>query len=109
MFYKEKSTLPYSLIDNHIHGSFGINFNNATYEQIKFVLAELYKVMPNLNYTFFGDTKNVPYGTKTSEEIFSYTKKILDFFISQDIKTVVFACNTTSAVAYDKLKDYFKK
>ena len=35
--------MPYFLIDNHIHGSFGINFNEANYEQIKFVLAELYK------------------------------------------------------------------
>ena len=35
--------MPYFLIDNHIHGSFGINFNNASYEQIKFLLGELYK------------------------------------------------------------------
>lgn len=31
------------LIDNHIHGSFGVNFNNANYDEIKFVLAELFK------------------------------------------------------------------
>lgn len=43
MFYKEKSTLPYFLIDNHIHGSFGINFNNANYEQVKFILKKLYE------------------------------------------------------------------
>ena len=30
-------------IDNHTHGSFGINFNNATYDEMKFVLKELYK------------------------------------------------------------------
>ena len=72
------------------------------------VLSEIYKIMPNKNYVFFGDTKNVPYGTKTSSEIFSYTKKILEFFISRNIKTAVFACNTTSAVAYDDLKNYFK-
>ncbi|MBQ4645876.1 MAG: glutamate racemase [Candidatus Gastranaerophilales bacterium] len=72
------------------------------------VLSELYKIMPNKNYVFFGDTKNVPYGTKTSEEIFNYTKDILNFFVSKNIKTAVFACNTTSAVAYDKLKEYFE-
>ena len=72
------------------------------------VLSELYKIMPNKDYFFFGDTKNVPYGTKTPEEIFKYTKDILDFFISKNIKTVVFACNTTSAVAYDDLVDFFK-
>lgn len=72
------------------------------------VLSELHKLMPNNNYVFFGDTKNVPYGTKSPQEIFDYTKNILEFFIKKNIKTVVFACNTTSAVAYDELKDYFK-
>lgn len=72
------------------------------------VLSELHKIMPYKDYVFFGDTKNVPYGTKTPEQIFEYTKKILEFFISKNIKTAVFACNTTSAVAYDKLKEYFK-
>ncbi len=32
-----------SYIDNHIHGSFGINFNYASYEEIKFVLKNLFK------------------------------------------------------------------
>ena len=71
------------------------------------VLKRLVEVMPDKNYIFFGDTKNVPYGTKTSQEIYSYTKKILEFFITKNVKNVVFACNTTSAVAYDDLKKYF--
>ena len=72
------------------------------------VLSELYKIMPNKNYIFFGDTKNVPYGTKNGAEIFDLTKNILEYFISRDVKNVVFACNTTSAVAYDDLKNYFQ-
>lgn len=71
------------------------------------VLKRLIEIMPDRNYMFFGDTKNVPYGTKTPEQIFSYTKKILEFFISKNVKNVVFACNTTSAVAYDKLRECF--
>ena len=71
------------------------------------VLKRLYEIMPDRNYIFFGDTKNVPYGTKTPQEIYSYTKKILEFFITKNVKNVVFACNTTSAVAYDELKKYF--
>jgi len=35
--------LPYKLIDNHIHGSFGISFNDADYDGIKYVLSKLYK------------------------------------------------------------------
>ena len=72
------------------------------------VLAQLYKLMPYKNYIFFGDTKNLPYGTKTPEEIYQFTKEILDFFITKNVKNVVIACNTTSAVAYDKLKNNFE-
>ncbi len=32
------------------------------------------------DFIYFGDTKNVPYGTKTKDEILSFTKDILEFF-----------------------------
>ncbi len=71
------------------------------------VLSELKSQMNRANFIYFGDTKNMPYGTKTTEEIFEYTKNILNFFLEKNVKNVVFACNTTSAVAYDKLKIEF--
>jgi len=72
------------------------------------VLAELTRIMPNQNFAFFGDTKNMPYGTKTKDEIYGFTKNIIDFFYNKGIKNVVFACNTTSAVAYDRLKKEYQ-
>ena len=33
------------------------------------VLKELYKVMPQEDYIYFGDSRNAPYGTKPLEEI----------------------------------------
>ncbi len=72
------------------------------------VLSQLYKIMPDKNYIFFGDTKNLPYGTKTGKEIFKFTKEILEFFIAKNVKNAIIACNTTSAVAYDELREYFK-
>lgn len=72
------------------------------------VLAEVYKLVSGADYIFFGDTKNVPYGTKTPDEIYGYTKEILDYFVEQKVKHVVIACNTTSAVAYERLKEEFK-
>lgn len=71
------------------------------------VLAEFKKLMPDNNYLYYGDTKNVPYGTKTPDEIFSFTRDILEYFLSRGIQNVAFACNTTSAVAYERLKEYF--
>jgi len=43
MFYKGKSKLNCNLIDNHIHGAFGVDFNSGGYDEIKYVLSMLYK------------------------------------------------------------------
>lgn len=72
----------------------------TVYEKVK-------KIMPNENYIYFGDLKNVPYGEKTNEELFEFTDKIFRFFETKDVKAVIMACNTTSATVYDKLKDRY--
>lgn len=69
------------------------------------VFSKLYNLLPNENYIYFGDTANVPYGTKTKDELLDITHKIMNFFKNKDVKAVVMACNTTSAIAYDYLKD----
>lgn len=60
------------------------------------------------DFIYFGDTKNVPYGTKTKEQIFSYTKDIMNFFISKGASVAVMACNTSSALVYEELRETFK-
>lgn len=71
------------------------------------VFSKLLKLLPNEKYIYFGDTANIPYGTKTKEELLKITHKIMNFFEQKNVKAVVMACNTTSAVAYDTLKDDF--
>lgn len=69
------------------------------------VFSELVKILPNENYIYFGDTKNLPYGNKTKDELVEITRKIFDFFKEKGVKAVVMACNTTSALTYDVLKN----
>lgn len=71
------------------------------------VFSELLKLLPDENYIYFGDTKNLPYGTKTKEQLVEITRDIFDFFKAQKVKAVVMACNTTSALTYDVLKNYY--
>lgn len=71
------------------------------------VLKQLLKVLPNEDYIYFGDTKNLPYGSKSKEELIEIVKEIFDFFESKKVKAVVLACNTTSATAYEELKDKY--
>ena len=61
--------------------------------------------MPDENYLYFGDTKNMPYGEKTEEQLIEFADKIFRFFEEKQAKAVVMACNTTSAITYEKLKD----
>ena len=71
------------------------------------VFRELYNYRNSENYIYFADTLNLPYGTKSKPVLIQITSKILDFFKSKNVKAVVIACNTTSASAYDSLKDNY--
>ena len=71
------------------------------------VLNKLKKLLPNENYIYFGDTKNLPYGNKTPEELFKLVVDIIGFFKEQGVKAVVLGCNTTAASVYDKIKNLY--
>ena len=71
------------------------------------VFAKVKKLLPNENYLYFGDTKNMPYGEKTEAQLIDFADRIFKFFESQNAKAVVMACNTTSAITYEKLKNNY--
>lgn len=68
------------------------------------VLTEYLKELPNENYIYFGDTARLPYGSKSQDTIINFSKQITDFLISKDVKMIVIACGTASAMAYSELK-----
>ena len=71
------------------------------------VFSQLVKLLPDENYIYFGDTINLPYGSKTQDELVEITRRIFDFLKSKNVKAVVMACNTTSALTYEILKPYY--
>lgn len=68
------------------------------------VLKHIVKLMPNENILYFGDTKNIPYGDKTKEEIQKLSMRIVEFLITNNCKAIVIACNTISIASLDELK-----
>ena len=68
------------------------------------MFAKVKKLLPNENYLYFGDTKNMPYGEKSEKQLIEFADRIFKFFEKQNAKAVVMACNTTSAITYEKLK-----
>ena len=69
------------------------------------VLKNLQALCPNEKYIYTGDTKNLPYGEKTKDELIKIAKKVFDFYANLNTKAVVMACNTTSATVYEELKN----
>ncbi|MCM1072628.1 MAG: glutamate racemase [Bacteroides sp.] len=71
------------------------------------VYSRFRSALPCENTIYFGDLKNLPYGNKSQTELIGFARNILDFFKSKDVKAVVIACNTSSALAYDYVKDAY--
>jgi glutamate racemase len=57
--------------------------------------------LPHENIVYFGDTARVPYGPKSPHVVREYAAQDVDFLISHNVKMVVIACNTVSAVGID--------
>lgn len=68
------------------------------------VLREIMQALPQEDTLYFGDTARVPYGTKSPETVTRYASEIASFLFKRDIKLLVVACNTASAVALPTLK-----
>lgn len=65
------------------------------------VVHALTKQLPHENIVYFGDTARVPYGPKSPQVIREYAKDNTEFLLSKEVKMIVVACNTVSAVALD--------
>ena len=55
---------------------------------------------------YFGDTAHLPYGDKSVDTIIRYSRHIADFLLEKNIKVLLIACNTASALAYNDLVSY---
>lgn len=65
------------------------------------VVRSLLETLPNENIVYFGDTARVPYGSKSPQVVREYALDDTEVLTGYDVKMVVVACNTVSAVALD--------
>ena len=68
------------------------------------VVRELVKALPSEDVLYFGDTARVPYGTKSKQSVVKFSGEIVDFLIKKNVKMILVACNTASAVALESLR-----
>ncbi len=71
------------------------------------VLQEIYRQLPHESVLYFGDTARVPYGNRKPAEIIQFVREILTMMAQRQVKMVLMACSTGSALALDLVRDEF--
>ncbi len=71
------------------------------------VVREIIRQLPEENIVYFGDTARVPYGSKSQKTIIRFSEQIIRFLKTKQVKAIVIACNTASALALEAVQDEF--
>lgn len=69
------------------------------------VAKEIMRQLPGENLVYFGDTARVPYGSKSGKTVCKYSRQIANFLLTKQVKAIVIACNTASALAREELEE----
>jgi glutamate racemase len=72
------------------------------------VFKEVLRQLPGEEYLYLGDTGRVPYGTKSPKTVLRYALEAAAFLHARQVKALVVACNTASAVALEAIEEHFK-
>lgn len=68
---------------------------------------EIVARLPQENIIYLGDTARVPYGIRSAETVTRYSFENTRFLLSQEIKMLVVACNTASAISLEAIRREF--
>jgi glutamate racemase len=72
------------------------------------IMKAVKKALPEYDYVYLGDTKRVPYGNRSEEAVFEFTKQGVDYlFNKENCAIVIIACNTASARALRKIQQEY--
>ena len=62
------------------------------------VLREILRRNPDESTVYLGDNDRAPYGVRPDHEVLAFSTEALDALADRDVKTIVVACNTSTAV-----------
>ena len=72
------------------------------------IFSEITKLLPYESIVYLGDQANVPYGSKTEEELRRFTEIGMNFLFKKKVKLIIIACNTATVYALTYLRSKFK-
>ena len=67
-------------------------------------LIAMKNLMPRETFIYFGDTKNAPYGTRSTAEVIRFVRDVVQQLLKSNIKALVIACNTATGAAAATLR-----
>ncbi len=68
------------------------------------VLREIVRRSPAESTVYLGDNARAPYGVRSDEEVLAFSTQSLDLLAEREVKAIVVACNTSTAVAIGALR-----
>ena len=68
------------------------------------MLREILRRSPDESTIYFGDNARAPYGVRPDEEVRAFSTQSIDALVERDVKAVVVACNTSTAIALGDLR-----
>ena len=68
------------------------------------VAKEIMRQLPKESIMYIGDTARCPYGPRPSEEVRQFTWEMTNHLLKQNIKMLVIACNTATAVVLEEIQ-----
>lgn len=63
------------------------------------VFRDIARKLPQYDYVYLGDNARIPYGTRSFDTVYAYTKECVEMLFAMDCHLVILACNTASAKA----------
>lgn len=68
------------------------------------ILRGFTRELPEYDYLYLGDTARVPYGSRSKEVVYEFSKQSVDFLFSHGAELIIFACNTASSDALRRIQ-----
>lgn len=63
------------------------------------IYSEIHRLMPQYDYMYIGDNARAPYGTRSFDVVYEFTRQAVNFLFRSGCHLVILACNTASAKA----------
>lgn len=98
----------HSIFDNYQKKRYLCRMNNKDFSPIGIfdsgfgglsIFREIHHLLPNYDYIYLGDNGRAPYGDRSFDEVFEFTKQAVDKLFDMGCPLVILACNTASAKA----------